>query len=41
MREQPRGAELIVVGDFNIDLERTGGQGRDKEIAAVVDMAGL
>ena len=30
MNKQPRGTELIVAGDFNVNLERTGGQGRDK-----------
>ena len=41
MGEQPRGAELIVAGDLNADLERTGGRGRDKDITAVVATAGL
>ena len=33
---QPMGADMVVVGDFNVDLERTGGRGRNEEIAAVV-----
>ena len=41
MNEQSRVAELIVVGGFNTDLERTGGQGQDKEIMAVVETADL
>ena len=41
MSERPRGTELIVAGDFNVDLDKTGGRGRDKEIAATVATAGL
>ena len=41
MNECPRGAELISVGDFNINFECTRGQGWYKEIAAVVEMTGL
>ena len=40
MAERPRGTELIVVDDFNVDLENTGDQGRDEEIA-VEATAGL
>ena len=39
--ERPRGAELIVAGDFSVDLEKTCGQGRDEKIAAAVAMANL
>ena len=41
MSERLWGVELIAAGDLNIDLERTGGWGRDKEIATVVATAGL
>ena len=41
MAERLRGTELMIVGDLNVDLERTGRWGRDKEIAATVEMAGL
>ena len=41
MAERPKGAELIFVGDFNMGLEKTGGQVRDKDIAAVVATVGL
>ena len=41
MRERPRGTELIVSGELNADLERTGGRGQDKDITAVVATAGL
>ena len=41
MAERTRGKELIFVGHFNVDLENTGGRGRDEEIAATVAMEGL
>ena len=41
MTEQPRGTELIVAGDFNVDLEKTDSRGRDKEIEAAVATEGL
>ena len=41
MAERLMGKELIFAGKFNVDLEKTGGWGRDKEIAAAVVMAGL
>ena len=41
MTERPRGTELIVAGDFNVDLEKTGGWVRDKEIALATATAGL
>ena len=41
MEERPRGVELVVVGDFNMELEKTVGRGRDKEIASAVAMEGL
>ena len=41
MRERPRGTELIVAGDLNADLERTGERGRDKDIMTVVATARL
>ena len=36
-----RGTSLIVSGDLNVDLEKIGGRGRDKDIAAVVETEGL
>ena len=36
MVEWPRGAELIFLGELNVDLERTGGQRIDKEVAVAV-----
>ena len=41
MSDQPRGTELIVTGDLNANLERTGGRGRGKDIAVVIATAGL
>ena len=41
MKKCPRGAELIVAGDLNADLERTVVRVRDKYIALVVKTAGL
>ena len=41
MGDIPRGVELIVTGEFNIDLESTERWGQDKEIAAVIEMAEL
>ena len=36
MAERPKGTDLIIARDFNVDLERTGGWGRDEQIMAVV-----
>ena len=41
MNEQPKGADLIVKGDLNVDLERTDGQGQHEDIVVVVATAGL
>ena len=41
MAEKPRGAELIVAGDLNVELGKTGSRGRDEEITAAVATAGL
>ena len=41
MAERPRGVGLIVVGDLNLDREKTSSQQQDKEIAVVVTVAGL
>ena len=41
MAEQPRGIDLIVAGYLNVDLERTGEKGKDKEITVVVATEGL
>ena len=40
MNELPKVTELIFAGDFNVNLERTGGWGQDKEIGAVVATGG-
>ena len=34
--ENPRGIELIVAGDLNVDLGKAGGRGRDEKIVAAV-----
>ena len=39
--EKPRGAEMIVAGDLNMELGKTCSRGRDKEITAVVATEGL
>ena len=39
--ERVKGAETIFVGDFNLDLEVTDGQGQDEEIASEIAMTGL
>ena len=39
--QQPRGAALLVVGDFNTDLEAPEGQAWDEEIAVAMAAAGL
>ena len=41
MAERPRGTEMIVVGEFKLDLERTGRWGRDKEIAMTVETSDM
>ena len=41
MGERPRGTELIAAEDLKLEFERTGGQRRDEDIAALVTMAGL
>ena len=41
MEEPPRGAELIFVGNLNVDLDKSGVQGWDEEITATVATAGL
>ena len=41
MAERPIETEMIVAGDLNVDLERMGGRGWDKEITVVVVMARL
>ena len=39
--EITRGEGLIVVGDFNLDLEGTDGWGQDEKIAAAIATVGL
>ena len=41
MVERPRGADLIVTGDLNLNFQKAGGWGRYEEIAAAVTTAGL
>ena len=41
MTEILRGAELIIAGDFNVDLEGMDGRGRDEEITAGIVKEGL
>ena len=41
MAERPRGTELIVTVDFNVNLDNTGSQGRDEEITVTVATEGL
>ena len=41
MAELQSGTDLIVAGDLNVDVRRTGRKGRGEEIAATVEMAGL
>ena len=41
MIDIPRGAELIVVGGVNVDLDGIDGQGRDDEIAAAIATSGI
>ena len=39
--ESSRGTELIVAGDFNVELDKMSGRGWNEEIVAAVAMAGL
>ena len=41
MVEKPRGAELIIAGDLNVELGKTGNRERDEDITAAVATAGL
>ena len=41
MKERPRGAEIIILGEFSIDLEGTDGQGQYEDILAAISMLGL
>ena len=41
MKERPRRSELIVAGDFNVDMEGTDGWGQDEKIAAAIATVGL
>ena len=41
MAEKLRGIDLIVAVDLNVDLEKSGGWGRNEEIAAAVATTGL
>ena len=41
MAERPRGKELVVAGDLNVDLKKAGGRGRDEDIAVAVATEGL
>ena len=41
MAERPKGTELIVAGNLNVDLRKAGGRGRDGDIVAAVAKAGV
>ena len=41
MAEKPSGAELIVAGDLNVELGKTGIKGREEEITGAVASTGL
>ena len=41
LKERPRGAKLLVVGDFNAKLSETKGNQRREDIAAALPMEGL
>ena len=41
LAERPKGKELIFSGKFNVDLEKMGGRGQDKEIAVAVETTGI
>ena len=41
MADKPRGSELVVVGDLNVEIGKTGGRGRGEEITAAVTTSGL
>ena len=41
MADIPRGAKLIVAGDFSVDLEGKYGRGLDEDITAAIATAGL
>ena len=41
MAERPRGTELIVAGNLNVDLEKAGGQGWNDDTTAAVATSGL
>ena len=41
MAQNPRGRELIVAGDLNVDLGKEGDRGRDKEITTAMGTARL
>ena len=41
IKECPRGAELLVVGDFKVKLEDPQGDWKEEEIAEVLNMEGL
>ena len=40
LKERPRGAELLMRGDININLEELEGDWREEEIAAMLTMEG-
>ena len=41
LKERPRGAELLVSGDFNINLEEPEGDRRGEDIVASMATEGL
>ena len=36
MVKRPRGTYLVVAGDLSVDMDRTGGQVRDEDIANII-----
>ena len=41
LKERPRGDGLLVVGDFNVNLEELEGDRRGEDIAAAMETEGL
>ena len=41
LKERPRGAELLVAGEFNVNLAETEGDQRGEDIGAAMEMEGL
>ena len=41
LKERPRGAKLLVAGDFNVNLEDPEGDHREEDITAAMATEGL